>query len=287
MASAESSTACCVESPDDSDAVTRGTLAGFDRVAVFLSTGRTGTTALAQYFDAAYPDVVARHEPRPSRHLRVMSNRRLAQRSSRTAAASALYAARRRFFSESRGSLYIESNPYLYGFLDVFDDVFRSARVVHIVRDPRSYVRSAINFGFSTGMRALATALVPYWSLKPELCEDPVRRSWGEMDPVERLAWFWNRINRHLAQGEALFGERYMRIRFEDLFDTRGAALHALARWLGLPHRTQLVDAMRAHAINASKSTRLPNWDSWPEPQKDALRRQCSHTAAEYGYTLQ
>jgi hypothetical protein len=46
-------------------------LAGrFDMAAVLLSTGRTGTMAIARYLRESYPGVCALHEPRPSRHLR-------------------------------------------------------------------------------------------------------------------------------------------------------------------------------------------------------------------------
>lgn len=47
----------------------------FDIVVIIPSTGRTGTTVLAEFFNDAYRQVRASHEPRPSRGLRFAWNR--------------------------------------------------------------------------------------------------------------------------------------------------------------------------------------------------------------------
>ena len=50
-----------------------------EKVVVILSTGRTGTKALAHFFNTSYDNVTALHEPAPSRHLRLLSNRAMAR----------------------------------------------------------------------------------------------------------------------------------------------------------------------------------------------------------------
>ena len=45
-----------------------------NRMIFVLSTGRTGTKFLAEYFNNNYPDITALHEPKPSYLLRLMSN---------------------------------------------------------------------------------------------------------------------------------------------------------------------------------------------------------------------
>ena len=50
-----------------------GVATALDRraVALVLSAGRTGTKFLSEYLDSGYPDVTAKHEPKPSRSLRL------------------------------------------------------------------------------------------------------------------------------------------------------------------------------------------------------------------------
>lgn len=258
----------------------------FRTTAVFLSTGRTGTMALAEYFNASYPNVCARHEPKPSRSLRILGNRRLCGRLSREAAVEALRRARRPLERMTGGDVYLEANPYLCGFVDVLPDAFGPTRVIHLVRDPRTYIRSAINFSFARGVRGLATALVPDWSLKPDRCEAKPPRRWREMDPIERLAWFWNRINGVLDGAERRYGADYLRVRFEDLFDRDGTGLRGIAAWLGLPPEPALVNSMREKAVNASRRRECPGWDEWSPEARRLVVQHCGERAARYGYML-
>ena len=96
----------------------------FEKIAVILSTGWTGTMALAHYFDASYDQVKALHEPKPSRRLRLASNRYLYGQLSKSNLAQQLIRSQRRLFRDISEPFYIESNGFLHGFLDVFDDVF-------------------------------------------------------------------------------------------------------------------------------------------------------------------
>lgn len=258
----------------------------FRTTAILLSTGRTGTMALAEYFNTCYTHVCARHEPRPSRWLRVLGNRRMCGRLSRGEAINALARARRPLERMTGTQVYVEANPYLCGFVDVLTDVFGPTRVVHLVRDPREYIRSAINFSFARGMRALATAIVPDWSLKPDRCENPPAKRWRDMPWIERLAWFWTRINGELARAERTFGADYVRVRFEDVFDEDGAGLQSLAGWIGLPDEPSLIESMRQRAVNSSRRRDCPNWSEWPAEWRGHVTRHCDELARRYGYDL-
>jgi len=258
----------------------------FEAVVIILSTGRTGTTALAEYFDAAYPQVKALHEPKPSRRLRIASHRFVCGECSEDDMVHLLVRSRRKLLAKISEPFYIESNPYLHGFLEVFQQVFRRVKVVHLTRDPRTYVRSAINFGSLGGMKRLMSGLLPYWILKPEWCEKALTRSWAQMNKVERAAWFWTIMNRRLNTGRQLYGDNYTQLRFEDVFDPQGLGLRSLAKWIGLPDEHRLIQGMAERKVNASSRQLLPKWDDWPQESKDAVIRECGALAREYGYDL-
>src|SRR5688500_15110858 len=130
----------------------------FEKVVVVLSPGRTGTTALAAHLDQSYPQVPALHEPPPSWRLRTASVKAVSGRLHKRQLVSILTQARTSLLASIDRPIYVESNPYLMGFLDALDDVLGPrVYVVHAVRDPRSYVRSGVNFGAFRGLKRLAS----------------------------------------------------------------------------------------------------------------------------------
>ncbi len=213
------------------------------RVVLVVSTGRTGTKALAQHLNACYPHVCALHEPPPTRfYLRRTANRYLCGRLSREELVSILTRCRARMAGpQERHTIYVESNPGLSGFLDAIPDVFPDFQVLHVVRDPRTYIASAINWGVFNGVKGMLARYLPFWLPKPEYTHPRGAAgapTWKAMSPAERLAWHWRLINVHLDRGAALYGDRYLRVRFEDLFARDGSGLAEVVRWMGLPPAT-------------------------------------------------
>jgi hypothetical protein len=255
----------------------------FERVVLLLSTGRTGTKALATYFDTAFPTVCALHEPPRSRHLRVASNKYLRGRLTRQRLVELYADARRDRFAKIGEPIYIESNPFLHGFVDALDEIFDAPRVVHIVRDPRTYVRSYINHGAFRGIKGLAARYYPDWMIKPERLDPAAPRRWRDMSQVERLAWRWDTINGVLERGVALLGERYVRLKFEDVFAEDGSGLRRLAEWVGLPQSSQF-ERLREEPVNASKARLLPKFDQWDAADQRALLEWCGPRMQRYGY---
>lgn len=262
----------------------------FENVVVVLSTGRTGTQALAHYFNTCYDNVTALHEPKPTRHFRVMSNRAMAGKLSKETAVRTLVRSRRRLIEKITRPIYIESNWYLYGFLDALKDVFGRPKVLHVVRDPRTFIPSYINYGTFSGLKRMAANFLPYWYLKPEQCEQRPSRTWKQMSEPERLAWHWHVVNREIDRGAELYGGDYLLLRYEDLFakNSEGALPAGMARlldWLGLPPSEKLLHLMRDKKLNASGDRGFPKWEKWDPAAREAVLAMCGKQMRRYGYS--
>src|SRR5688572_22563783 len=133
------------------------------RMIFVLSTGRTGTKFLAEYFNKNYPSITALHEPKPSYLLRLFSNAYVDGRVSADQMVSIYHRQRRHILPAIATDQYMEATGYLYGFVDVLDHITPDPIILHILRDPREFVRSAHNHGSHSGRKLLATKLVPYW----------------------------------------------------------------------------------------------------------------------------
>ncbi len=256
----------------------------FDKVAIIVSTGRTATKAIAHYFDACYDNVWARHEPFPSRPLRFASNLYLCDRIGRSGLKSLVVLCRRPTVARVRASIYLEANFFYHGCLDVLDEVFGNVRVCHIVRHPGHQVTSYINFGVFRGLKGFAGAHVPFWLLKPEHSQQGNVTKWNDMTERERLAWRWNTINTNLNRGERLFPGRYLRIKFEELFEGREPGINQLARWLDLDPRPELTQRAKTTPIHASQYPLCPTWEDWDAQSREGLLETCGPLMQLYGY---
>jgi hypothetical protein len=197
---------------------------------------------------------------------------------------SAYVHARQGLFAGMTERIYVESNNFLHGFLDVLDDIFERPRIVHIVRDPRTYIRSWINFGVFRGIKGLAGQFWKYWLLKPELLSPRPAFRWNAMGQQERIAWYWTAINRELNRGRELFGDRYIRLRFEDIFAPDNRPMDNLAQWLGLPARTNPQATLAAEKVNRSRRNLCPPFEQWDRLTQEKVLNQCRELMDLYGY---
>lgn len=256
----------------------------FERVVFIVSSGRTGTTALAQHLAAAYSDVCALHEPTPSWRLRRASAMALCGRLTKDQLVQRLASARRGLVGRITQPIYIESNPYLGGFMEAFAEVFDKPLIIHLVRDPRTFIRSSMNFGTFRGLKKFAQAFIPWWLPKPEQLPNAAGRRWNEMSEPERMAWYWSILNRELNRGREIHGERYMRMRFEDLFAKDGSGMHPFTDFIGLPRNARLIEEANRENVNASREHAFPKFADWPADLKARLAEHCGDLMAMYGY---
>ena len=240
--------------------------------------------AIARYFGRCWPDVHAVHEPPPSRWLRICSCRYVCGKLDRAGLLRQLVQKRRGLLAGIHKPIYVESNPYLWGFLDVLNEAFDRPHVLHIVRDVRTYIRSAAGHGMFHGLKALAGRYMPYWQLKPELYQPASGLRWIKLPPTDRVAWYWNAVNRYLDRGAELFGERYKRVKFEELFSKTDPALPKLAEWLGLPPASADLGQFRDVKVNASRYNDLPPFEQWPAERRQWVLDHCGELMKRYGY---
>ena len=226
------------------------------------------------------------HEPKPSRNLRIASGRFLAGKNSADQMTEILSRSRKKLWGRIDSAAYVESNPFLFGFLDVLGSVFPGAKIVHVTRDPRTSVRSVLNFGSHHGLKGLLLEWIPYWTVRPEDLEAVPAKKWRDMSPLERSAWFWQVVNGNLRRGSDLYGENYRQFRYEDLFRTDGSGLRELAVWLGLEERGSAFTDLLRERHNASSDSRSALWEHWSEQDQAILLEHCGELMTEFGYEV-
>lgn len=237
-----------------------------------VSSGRTGTKFIADYFNH-FDGVVAVHEPKPSRILRMWTTAKLEGKVNDADLSSVLYKKRERL---SRTNVYIESNPYLSGFINSFDEVFESSTVIHIVRDPRDYVKSAVNHGNYGGIKNFFNRYVPYWY--PDVAK--IVGIKNKLNPTMRVACYWKVVNEFLSK-EGLKSKNYHLLKFEDVFDDSGSGLRQLEKLIGIEDSSSRVSLDR---INKSKHNAIESWQEWSPSECQQMDKIWQPLAKKYGY---
>jgi hypothetical protein len=247
-----------------------------------VSTGRTGTQFLARFFSELGAD--ARHEPGPF-WLRNLSNAYVSGHFSHARARRILLRKR----PAAEGRLYVESSCLVYGLVRPICDAFPDARVVHIVRDPRTYVRSAMDWGVHR-LAGRPLNLVPFRRLSPahyNPWSPKARLEWALSDQFERVCWNWLALNRAIRlQGEGQ--RRFIVVRFEDIFERdRGyPGLRAIAEFTGVEAPDGAVERFGSLPVNVARRREFPPWSDWSPSMRQRLLEVCGEEAARYQYRV-
>lgn len=250
--------------------------------AFIVSSGRTGTKFLAGFFRASLPGVLALHEPAPTHHLRILGNAHVAGHLSRSRMAAVLRLSRASLLRRRGGRDYIESNPFLFGFSGVLGAVFDNPRIFHLVRDPREFVRSSLNYGTWSGYKRAAARLVPFWF--PQ-----VRARLGihaHLSPVGIFAGHWRLVNEFVsANAGAQAG--YLRLRYEEVFDQDNSGLRRMCAELGYDYPESGAARSTGERVNTGSLTVIGDWRTWSPAQCRELDSVCGLAMREFGYGLE
>jgi hypothetical protein len=252
-----------------------------------VSTGRTGTQFLADLFGRL--GARASHEPGP-KWLRLASNAHAAGRLGSERAARLVARARHHEVERPGAPPWVESSCLVYGLVEPLLATFPDAHVVQVVRDPRTYVRSALGWGaYRAGGRPLN--LVPFRRLAPtQFRPRSLRRrlGWAAEGQFERLCWAWAAMNRSMRE-QGSGSPRFSVVRYEDLFDPlrSGPTLRSLCELVGLEADDATLAGLAERRVNAGKRTpEIPEWSRWTPPERARLVRDCAEEASRYGYDL-
>jgi len=253
---------------------------------LILSTGRTGTKFLAKTLQVILPHADVFHEGgERSRLINILSHAHLAgffpRQGPVLAWRMAIQPALTR--AQQNTTIYIDANNHLYVFGTGNPGLYPNLKIIHIVRDPRDYIRSHINWSKSRLKSFIANYLVPFWQPSGFLLGEYSWADWSGLNRLERYAWIWSYKNRLIQQME-MSQVPYLRIKFEDLFGGKdpGSTLADMLDFIGFNAPGDLNDYF-ARTINASKQ-HIPTWPEWTGSTCQRINAICGELMRSYGY---
>lgn len=283
-----------------------------------VSGGRTGTTFFGDYLSDVVEDCYSEHEPDLlvgfqaktrkrirrfgvyhmviGRLLRQTGIRNLAQKYlagelSDSQIIQKIYKHRGRYHASIQASLIVESYYVWYGLLGPLRKSYPNAKILGIVRDPRDWVRSWMNYGGFYG-----TSDQIKWfgqsRVTPAVTGDKRQaEKWSEMDHFEKICWNWNLTYGLIS--DFTEGDINGRVfRFEDIFlaENKENSLEDLMDFTTcFAHRNYSYDLKKLKAkpsANSSKKT-LPSWTDWTPDQAKKMDALCGDLMRSYNYGVE
>ena len=195
------------------------------------------------------------------------------------------------YIEHFRKNIYIESNHLLYGVIDLVTELFPNSKVIWIIRDPRSWVRSALSAG--------AYHLYGIWdwdsinlSIRAyNFPDDPDRNRWKKMSKFEKYCWYYARVNYRAFELMKKVPD-FKIFRFEDLFNrkTRDRYFSEMLDYAtdfnsgyqpSYTYKPELLDK-KIHA--AASKRQLPKWQNWGKAYVQALNYHCGGIMKQFDY---
>jgi hypothetical protein len=236
------------------------------------------------------PQAVVYHEAgERSRLINILTHAHLSGFSPISAPISAWERAVKPGLLDCPNDIYIDSNNQLYAFIHLHPGFYPGLRVVHLVRDPREYVRSHINWARHRVKSFIANYLTPFWQPNAWLLKEMSYKTWWHLSRFERFCWIWDYKNRIIGQFEHR-AYPYLRLRFEDFFDGLDPIneLNRLLTFIGQePTSSQASQHLFDRPINPGKRKTLPPWTQWSRAQCIQLDTHCAQTMTSYQYGLE
>ena len=253
-------------------------------IAFVLSTGRTGTKALAE--GLAGDGVFSPHQPPYSRLLTIASNYYLHGWLPESSLRWLVNKVRLPQILASDCRYYVQVFSLDHLPAKIICEQYPDVRIVHIVRDPRTFVPSYLNWMHTRFKSYVANKCVPGWHPSGYHVGEMSWQEWGRMGEFERVCWQWSYKNRkleHLFSGSA----HYLRIRFEDLFlgGECQSVFKSMISFMGIPYHARYASICQQKK-NISRQVHCPRWDEWQPERQRQLLNFCGTQMVQYGYDV-
>ena len=279
-----------------------------------VSGGRTGTTLFGDYFSNFVDDCFSVHEPdlivandalKTLRNIRlfgiwhvvigrllnktgsrIIGQKLIQEKISEEIAKEYILKSRTSYFSSIKESLIIESNAQWWPFVKQICEIWPRSKVIIIVRDPRSWVRSWMNKSGRYTKNDIVAMLPPGRLTPRKVREEKWISSWKDFTTFEKLSWEWSFIYNYMDSSLDHEGNKKM-FRFEDIFCRESGAFDDLIEYATTHGRrvypSHDLSDFKATISNASAGS-TPSWREWTPNQAATMDAICGPLMRKFGY---
>lgn len=253
-----------------------------DRPCTFvLSTGRVGTKTLAALAGLS-TRIIAFHEPTPKLYdLSSLYYRCHTGTVNNAIFAEAFLTARRERFNYalSLGKGYVETSPQVTFLAPAIRTAVPQAKFIHVVRNPKAFVRSGMRRGWYINHPMDGTRLNP-------LHQSAEHKYWQQWGPAEKICWLWKEtniwINRFM---QSLPMENKLFLHSENIFLNEQEDIKKFFDFLNIPQpHDKKIKKILSKKLNAQKTGEFHEVSEWSDELHATFYRIAGKSAKQFGY---
>jgi hypothetical protein len=196
------------------------------------------------------------------------------------------------YYQKIDHQLIIESYSGWYGLIPVIRETYLNYKIIVIIRDPRQWVRSNMDWGKMYGHRDLISKL-GYRRLSPFLIQDTAYMDqWQHFDQFQKLCWIWSAVYEILLDNSA--GDPNIKVfKFEDVFyvDQKTQNFKSLIEFIAnfgdkqFDYNSKVsLENILNHKIHKNIAYDFPDWPNWPNQRAQTLDQICGALMKKFGY---
>ncbi len=174
--------------------------------------------------------------------------------------------------------IYFESNNRLTFFANQLEQLFPNAKFIHLIRNPKDFVRSGIRRNWYSGNNLWDMGRI---TPKNSLIE------WENMNLISKVAWVWNETNSFIEDFKGKIDEnKILTIKSEDMFNDI-EFIKKIFEFIGIPliYNDNELKELIEKPVNKQTANEFPYYEDWNISQKISLKKYIN-IADLYNYEL-
>ena len=255
-----------------------------------LTTGRSGSKFIANFFNELHADVVdAHHEPSPV--LESFPDSFYNNQNNYDYLESSFKLSRIELILKSyiKDKVYFESNQCLVFLAHAIIKTFPNARFIHLVRNPVDFTLSAIRKGWYVNDSIWESGRIKLRNLE----------KWNAMTQLEKIAWYWQENNSYIEKFKKTINpSQVLTLKFEDMVSDKDSLIELL-NFCGVWKDINIESLIRLQNVkinelvikaddpkNIRKLAYYPKYEYWKREDRASFLKHVKKLSAIYQYSL-
>jgi hypothetical protein len=247
-----------------------------------LSTGRAGTRTLASLLSLSTA-TLSYHEPKPLLYGLSQLSYLYGNKSCSDFIKEAFLIARKFHLDCTLSSRkgYVETSPQATFIAPIIHNVVPGSKFVHIIRDPKDFIRSGMRRRWYVDHPMDTTRIKPPPGSK-------LSSEWQFWSPFRKIIWLWQETNLWIDQFINTLGNKNcLFLHAEEIFEAQFESIEKLFSFLNssMPSKNR-IKAILSKKMNAQTSGDFPKFNDWTNDMQAALIENAGKTAEYFGYRI-
>jgi hypothetical protein len=235
----------------------------------FLSTHRCGTKGLAEFFKEFFPYIYSIHQPKHSRKINVFTTLRLYGRVSDRCFNYLAQQTRINKINQVESDIYIETNAFNLLLAKEIQKVFPNIKLPHIVRDPKTWVVSYMNWTKSRLKSRIAYKFIPFWNINPTQMGLISTPEWYGLEEYKKFIWWW-KVKNNIIEDNYSGSSAFKTFRFEDIYNSEvDKGLKSLLNYLELEYNEKMLNFFQTKRNMSQGNIKVDEF--WTKEREKAL----------------